>query len=262
MLAKSTSQSSFKIFWIHALAATEASLLLRYRQSFSGFLWVILNPVIMFSAQSLVFHYILRIDVENYFIFLLSGLLPWLFVVQSLEMNSTVIINNSRVTKAYPINPLAFVVAQLIDNLINFLVALLTLIAVLLFWGKPISPYSIFLFIPLIPLAVGTLSLSIIISVGNVFLRDLKFVVSFVLSVSFYLTPIFYPENFLPPALSWLPKLNFLYLMIKPIRSFLYGETNGSMLFDLSLSLGTTCVLVLVATWVWQKHRNAVHLYV
>jgi len=216
----------------------------------------------MFAAQSLVFHFILKINVENYLIFLLSGLLPWLFIVQSLEMNSTVIINNSRVTKAYPINPLAFVVAQLIDNFINFLVALVTLIFVLLAFGKSLGPQALLLFIPLIPLIIGTLSLSIIVSVGNVFLRDLKYVVTFVLSVSFYLTPIFYPESFLPPSLSWLPKLNFLYLMIKPIRNFLHENTSGVILFDLTLSFTTAGLLMLLAMWVWRKQRNAVHLYV
>ena len=58
----------------------------RYRNTWAGFIWVIINPILMFSVQALVFKHILRLNMERYYLFLLGGLLPWIFISSTLNM--------------------------------------------------------------------------------------------------------------------------------------------------------------------------------
>src|ERR1035437_5970491 len=82
-------------------ALTVANLKSRYRKTFVGFLWVILNPLILYGVQSLVFMKFLKLQVPNYTLFLLSGLLPWVFIVQSVEMCTSLIVINGKLFKSF-----------------------------------------------------------------------------------------------------------------------------------------------------------------
>jgi lipopolysaccharide transport system permease protein len=254
--------SALSTFLDQVSATTHANLILRYRQSFSGFIWVILHPILMFGAQSLAFNKILKLGISNFYIFLLTGLLPWLFMIQSLEMSSTIIINNARITKSYPVNPLVFVFAQVIDNFINFLAALLAIGSVVYFSHGFSAGRALWLPLAALPLLSGTVAVATLLSVGNVFFRDLKFVISFALSVSFFLTPIFYPETFLPEDYRWLINFNFLYILLKPVRSLFLESDLMFFWSDLMIADLTAVVLAALAIFIWKRYRNLVHFYV
>lgn len=247
---------------LQSLASARASIKSRYRQSFAGFLWVIINPIVMFATQSLVFKHILKLDIPKFYLFLLSGLLPWLFLVQSIEMTSSSFLTNGRITKAYSVSPIVFLTAQLIDNLVNFLMAMFVLLTVVAFLD-PI-PFSAFLgFIPsMIFLVTALWGLSIGIATLQVFYKDTKFVVSFVLSIGFYLTPIFYSEEFLPPGFEWLPKVNPLYYLIKPIRMSFLGHHPLTLGLEYLQAFAVAVFFLSTTTWYWNKKKNQVYMNV
>ena len=76
-----------QIFSRQLISLTLANMKARYRKTFAGFLWVILNPIILYSVQSVVFRKILKIELPDYSLFLLGGLLPWIFITSTLEMS-------------------------------------------------------------------------------------------------------------------------------------------------------------------------------
>src|SRR3954465_5069767 len=122
-----------RIFVRQSRALTAANLKSRYRRTIAGFLWVVLNPLIQFGVQSAIFRHVLKIQVNNYLIFLLSGLLPWIFITQSMDMCTSLFVTSGNVLKSFRLNPLVLLTAQLLDNLLNFLAAFLIIFVALLF---------------------------------------------------------------------------------------------------------------------------------
>src|SRR5271154_4561101 len=102
------------IFVRQSRALAAANLKSRYRRTVAGFLWVVLNPLIMFGVQSMIFRHVLKIQISNYFLFLLSGLLPWIFITQSMDMCTSLFQANGGVLKSFHLNPLVLLTAQLI----------------------------------------------------------------------------------------------------------------------------------------------------
>ena len=118
-----------RIFFRQSIILAMANMKARYRDTIAGFIWVVLNPLIMFGAQSVAFKKFLRLDVPNYYLFLLGGLLPWIFLVNSLQMCTPVFEEKGPLLKSFKIQPLVVLSAQLFDNFVNFLFAFFILLS-------------------------------------------------------------------------------------------------------------------------------------
>src|ERR1700685_255738 len=103
---------------IWALAMKE--LKIRYKRSFLGFLWALLNPLLQMVVLSLVFSTVMRIPIPHYAVFLISVLIPWTFFSQSLLYAADSIVNNSDLIKKVKVPKVIFPVAALTSNMINF----------------------------------------------------------------------------------------------------------------------------------------------
>ena len=88
-----------KHFWVQVWELTVASLKSRYRKTFAGFLWVVLNPLMMFGVQSLVFKTFMKIQVPDYHLFLLGGLLPWIFFSSTIQMGTPIFVTQSHLLR-------------------------------------------------------------------------------------------------------------------------------------------------------------------
>jgi lipopolysaccharide transport system permease protein len=250
---------SRKIFWAQSRALTEANLKSRYRNTVAGFLWVVMNPLITFGAQSYVFHTILKLQVSHYNLFLLSGLLPWIFFQQSVEMCTSLFISAARLLKSLPVHPLVYLVSQLLDNLVNLLAAfLLILLPTLLF--QPFHPLVLLLIpIPLLILLLGVFGICWIMAVLQVFLRDTRFIATFGLNILFFLTPIIYPAELVPAQYRWVLLVNPLNYLIQPFRILLLDfDFARFMLASLKAAI-VSSVFLCGAFLLWGKKKNEVY---
>ena len=107
------------------IALTKSNMMSRYRKTIAGFLWVVLNPILMYAVQSFVFRKLLKIDVPNYSLFLLCGLLPWIFVTMTIDMVTPILDFSSDLLKSFKMNPAVLVLSQVLDNFFNFVFAFL-----------------------------------------------------------------------------------------------------------------------------------------
>ncbi len=248
------------IFLRQVLALTRANLKSRYRKTFAGFLWVVLNPVVMFGVQSLIFQHILQIPVTNYFVFLLSGLLPWIFIVQSMDMCTSIFVTNSQVLKSFQFRPLVLLFAQLLDNFINFVAAFVIVFTALALHQGVAWKGLLFAPLALAVLAIGTTALCWLLATMQVFLRDTRFVVQFGTSIMFFLTPIFYPREMVPAGFRWMADFNPLYRLIEPFRIAVYDFRWEN--FQRSLVQGAIVATVLLASsaFVWRSRRSAMYV--
>ena len=111
-----------------SLKMTSANLKTRYRGTWSGALWVFLNPMLMFGAQSYAFHFILKINIDKYPLYLLTGLLPWTFITSSAEMSTSSLVANGRFLKSFPVSPVVIIFSQIVDNFINYVASFIVIL--------------------------------------------------------------------------------------------------------------------------------------
>jgi ABC-type polysaccharide/polyol phosphate export permease len=244
-----------------AIAMLRANMKARYRNSWAGFLWVLLNPILLFGAQSFVFHSILKINVPNYFLFLLSGLLPWLFITQSLEMTTNIFVSSGRLLKGFQIQPAVCLLAQILDNFFNFVVLFALMLTAAVILGHLPPARALLFAVPVLICLIGVVGLAWLLATLQVFYRDVKFVTSFVLNVSFFMTPIFYPENFVDPQYRWLLLLNPFRYFILPFRDLIEGAS-AAFITNCLVALTLSLALLVLAAANWRQRRNVAYFYI
>src|SRR5262249_1676807 len=107
----------------------------RYRGSALGLLWTLLNPLLYMAVYALVFSVYMRMAIEHYAVFLLSGLLPWIWFASSLMMGTTSIIEGGSLIKKVFLPPQVLPTVTVISNFANFLLSLPLLFGMLLLFG-------------------------------------------------------------------------------------------------------------------------------
>jgi lipopolysaccharide transport system permease protein len=199
----------------------------RYKQSFLGAAWAILQPLAATIIFTLIFSRFVRVPTDGipYPIFYYSALLPWTFTATAISFGVTSLINNMNlVTKIYfprEIMPLAAILASLVD----FLVAALIFVGMMVLYQVRLSPSLVT--VPLILFIQLTLMTGIVllISALTVFYRDIRFAVPVGVQLWMYLTPIIYPLSMVPERFRSLYMLNPMAGVIDSYRRvILLGE--------------------------------------
>jgi lipopolysaccharide transport system permease protein len=201
---------------------TKKDLKVKYRGSVLGFFWSLLNPVLMMLVYSFVFSMILRQGIQEFAIFLLCALLPYNFFSNSVNYGSGSIISNANLVKKiyFPkeIIPLSIV----LSNLINFLLELVVLFVVLSIFG-----YKFYMYLYLLPLVIlvqvlFVSGISMLISALNVFFRDLQHLITILMLVWFFATPIIYPLSMVPERFQFWMQLNPMAVFAAYYRNIFY----------------------------------------
>ena len=202
----------------------------RYRGSVLGFLWSLINPLLLLGVYSLVFGLILKrgdlVEVEPYGVFLVTGLFPWVWVSTSLlEGCSSLTGNSALIRKAvFPVEVLPAV--AVVSNLIHFLLAL-PIVALALIVGRllgyPIAGWT-FVLLPLVLVieAVMVAGLVFALSAVNVHFKDVRDLLGNVLVLLFFLAPIIYTLSDIPPELARLVQLNPMTWFTVAIQDILF----------------------------------------
>jgi ABC-type polysaccharide/polyol phosphate export permease len=201
-------------FWpvIQNMVAQE--LRVRYQRSILGFLWTLLNPLLMMATLSWVFSYLVT-DFDNYPLFLFAGMVPWTFLSGSLnECAFCIILSEGLIRKIY-LPKLVFPIARVLTNLVTFVLSLAAMYLLLLPMGAPLDPSIICLPVVIIIFAIFSLGLGLIVATANTFYRDCGHLVTVFLQAWYFATPIIFPMETFKTAqwrLLWNPALYFIEL--------------------------------------------------
>lgn len=251
-----------KLFLRQLTSLTFANMKARYRKTIAGFIWVILNPIILYSVQSIVFRKILKIDVPDYALFLMGGLLPWIFITNTMEMSIPYLFASHNLLKGFKVNAFLLILCQVCDNFFNFIVAfLLVLIPVSMNSVDSGTAYHL-LPLPIIVLFIAIASVSSMASLMNVFYRDTRFILSFILNIMYFITPIFYPVEFVPTEYRWVIDINPLFYLVEAFRSAVYNY--HPLVFWPALGKATLVSLgfALASYLYWRKRKNDLYYYI
>ena len=194
----------------------------KYKGSFLGIIWSMLNPLLNLVVYSLVFSIFLRVTIPYFSLFLLSGLLPWTFFQQSIQTSGVSLISYSNLVKkvSFPreIVPLSVV----ISGYINFLIGLFVLLIISALFRNPMHITWLYTPIVSIPLIFITASMSLLFASVTVYFRDLEHLTSVLLFAWFYITPIVYSKNMVPNKFQIILKINPLESYIVQFQRILY----------------------------------------
>jgi len=200
-------------------------LKLRYKGSFLGLAWSLLNPLAQLLVFTFVFQYILPLEIENYSAFLFAGLLVWSWFQSSLSASATVIVDGRSLIKRPGFPAAILPVVTVSANMIHFLLALPILFVFLLAVG--IRPQNVLALLPFIIALqfLFTLSLSYFLAAIHVTFRDTQHLVNVFLLLFFYLSPIFYDTTIIPDRFQSIYHLNPMVPLLEAYRDiFLNGR--------------------------------------
>jgi lipopolysaccharide transport system permease protein len=236
------------------IAWTSRSLRARYQQSALGWLWAIIQPAAQVAIFAVIFTLFVPVDTGGtpYIIFSYVAMAPWAFLSASLpDMSNSIVGNMSLVTKIYfprEVLPIASMLARLID----FGVAGSLLIILILFFHVPIL-FTGLLLLPVVLLIQMVLiaGLGLALAGANVFYRDVSSLLSLVIQLWFYASPIIYPVSLVPERLRIFYFLNPMAGILEAYRDVLiYARLPGSYLI---ISAGVSFAILLIGYWFFKK---------
>jgi len=197
----------------------------KYKGSFLGVLWSFINPLLMVAVYAIVFPYIMRIKQDNYLIFLISGVIPWTFFTSVIVAGCNCVwINGGIIKKVYfprEILPISITLA----SLINFMISCVIILIFVIFGGVGISINLLWLPVVAIIQALFSLGLLFIFSSINVYIRDVEYIVQFIVNLLFYATPVLYNANMFPERYRWILYMNPMAHLLDAYRSIFYYKT-------------------------------------
>ena len=221
---------------------TKKELKVKYRGSVLGFFWSLLNPVLIMLVYSFVFSIVLRQGTKEFAIFLICALLPFNFFSNSVNYGAGSIISNANLVKKiyFPkeIIPLSIVFA----NLINFFLELVVLFVVLAIFG-----YKFYMYLYILPILILVqiflvAGFSLLISSLNVFFRDLGHLISIIMMVWFFATPIIYPLNMVPEKFRFILQINPMAVFATYYRDIFYYVKYPEGLYFPSICIILICL--------------------
>ncbi len=174
------------------------NLKVRYRNSVLGVVWSLLNPLLMMLVFTAVFTVMRGEDVGVYPVFILVGLLPWQFFANSVAGATGSIVSNAHLINKVYFPREILVLSEVLSQLVNFLIALLILIPILLLFHIAFTPWILLLPVMIMIQVIFTLGVAFIVATANVFYRDVQMIMEVVLLAGFFLTPVFYSLDILP----------------------------------------------------------------
>lgn len=200
-------------------------LKIKYRRSVLGYLWSILNPLMLMGVLSVVFSTMFRFDIPNYPVYLLTGQLLFGFYSEATNMAMTSILGGASLIKKVYLPKYIFPVSRVLSSFTTMLFSLVALVIVMAVTRAEYHITAILLPVVLLYILVFSIGMSLILSVMVVFFRDIQYLYGVFLTALNYLTPIFYPASMLPLWLKELMVFNPMYNFIEMFRKImLYGQ--------------------------------------
>ena len=242
---------------IQSLVARE--LKARYRGSVLGVFWSFINPLLLLTVYTLVFKYVMpgkHTDVEPYAVFMFCGILPWTWFSSSLAESANVLISGGNLIKKVLFPAEILPIVTVLANMVHFLLGLLILAAFLAYYRLP--PHVTLLWLPLIVLVqlILTIAFALILSALTVHFRDIRDILSNVLTFWFFATPIIYPWFQAPPAVKRFLNLNpFTHLAVSYQEVLFFRGDFGHLKWLLVLG-AISIVFFLFAYFVFDRLRD------
>jgi lipopolysaccharide transport system permease protein len=244
---------------IQSLVARE--LKARYRGSVLGFFWSFINPLTLLLIYTFVFKYVLPAapqGTDPYPLFMFCGLLPWTWFASSLTESSGVLISGGNLIKKVLFPAEILPIVTVTANMIHFFLALPILVFFLIWFRAPLTVPELLCF-PLVVAVqfVFTLGCALILSALTVHFRDIRDILSNVLTLWFFATPIIYNYQFAPELAKRFMNLNpFSHLAISYQEILFFPGPFGHWKWLAALAVASVAWFLL-GYWIFDRLRDS-----
>lgn len=227
----------------------------RYKQTAIGIIWAILQPVLTVAIFSFFFGKLANLPSDGipYPVFAFVGIVFWSYFSISLTNSSNTIIENENIVKKIYFPRLILPLASAITPLIDLFIALLVLVALMLYYGFVPTLLSI-IFIPFLLLIslLASSGMGLFLASINFKYRDVRYALPFFIQLFMYLTPVIYPPSILGEKYQWILSLNPMTGVIETARAVFFG-VNPINFNSLFISIGISIALFLFGVFRFKK---------
>jgi ABC-2 type transport system permease protein len=237
-----------RTLWGMALKQLKA----KYAGSVLGFFWAIVNPILLMLAITFVFTIVFKAQIKGFSLFVLSGILPWMFFSGAVSEATPSLPAQNNVLHQFSLPKEIIPFSIVLSYLLNFLMSWIVIYPIFLLYNPAIARTAIYLPLALILTYLFISGAGLLFSVLNVIFRDLEHLVATLLMFWFWVTPIFYSIDMIPKSFHWIFNLNPLCVFVLFYRDIIfYGRVPGlPAIAGMTIwALGSISAGVLVSTW-------------
>ena len=261
-IVKRTRRSELRqnLFVLQSLVSRDFKL--KYRRSVLGVLWSLLNPLLMMIVMAAVFSYMFRFQIENFPVYLILGTIMFDFVSRGTVSAMESIVNSQALIKKIRIEKMIFPLEKVVFELVNFALAMIAAVAVMLFFRVAPSIHVIWA-LPLLIVFITLFctGLSLLLSALSVFFRDIMHLWTVVITAWTYATPLFYPYEMLEGWMQTVMQFNPLYHYITFFRDIMMWNTIPTGL-EILVCFGMAVITFLIGLFVFRKTESKFILHI
>ncbi|ADW73370.1 ABC-2 type transporter [Rahnella aceris] len=235
-----------------ATVITEKELKVRYKSSFFGYLWSIANPLLFAMIYYFIFKLIMRVQIPNYTVFIITGLFPWQWFASSTSNSLFSFLANAQIIKKTVFPRSVIPMSNVLMECLHFICTIPVIIIFLYvydmrpswdwIWGIPLIGFAQIILMLGVALTLSTL---------NLFFRDLERFITLGIMLLFYCTPILYSSDMIPQDYRWLIDYNPLANMIISWRDLFMNNTVNYT--DIATLYGYGIVMLIIGSSIFNK---------
>lgn len=218
---------------------------LKYRRSYLGILWSLLEPILMTIVLTIIFGTLFGNNNKQYPFYILSGRLLFSYFSSATNMGLRSIRANASMIKKVYVPKYLYVLSNVIYTYLIFIISLVVLLGLAAILKIPPTWYLLLIWVPLVLLFLTAFGVSMILATVGVFFRDMEYLWGIIMTLIMYASAIFYyPEKILASKHGWLLKYNPLYQIIDLFRDCLLGKPMESfaLIYSICFAIGSIVV--------------------
>lgn len=232
----------------------------KYKRSVLGMAWSFFNPLLTMAVQYIVFSTLFKSDIPNYPVYLLSGIVLFNFFNEAVSMGMTSITGNASLIKKVYMPKYIYPISRVCSSLINFVLAFIPLLLVMLVTGTAFKPSLLLLLFDILCLLGFVIGMGLLMATAMTFFQDMQFLWGVLSMIWMYLTPIFYPESIISAEFLTLYHMNPMYQYVTFARICIMDGVSPEPMAYLWCIISSLVVLLIgIATF--RKHQDKFVLY-
>lgn len=228
---------------------------LKYKQTLFGFFWSLLHPALYLLIFLAIFSSIFQ-SIPNYPLYVLSGILFFVYFSEGTNRLCGIFIKNSHMIKSIGLPKSSYAITELGSELVSFMLGLIPFIIIMFFLGLKLDFNLLYIFPVILLFTLFIYSVGIILGSLNVFFRDIAILWATLNPALFYLSPIAYVHDIIPANFRYLVYCNPLFHFLQIVRDVLYHGQPPSLHY-FGICLGITALFFLLAMVIFRFTKNS-----
>jgi len=224
----------------------------RYAGSYLGVIWSVLAPVLTMIVIALIFPLLMRVRIENYIVYLFSGLLAWRFLSSAILAGGNSILDYKELIQKAPLPTMLYPAVVICIEFVNFLLVMVSLYIMASIFGYNLNIHAGFLLVTIFITLIFCIGIASLFGILIAFFRDIQQILEVIVQAFFYLTPIIYPLSMIPEKYQSLIELNIFYQFIRLYHQAIYSPDSPvwqDMVIPFLLSFAVFMAGLLVHRW-------------